>query len=228
MMSQSNPYGMMMRCLLAAAGTAAMMLAAAAWAVDPLQVDDFEDGTTMGWEEGAPSPNPPVNVPDGGPGGAGDAYLENASSGGTGAGSRMVMFNNAQWTGDYVAAGVVALQADLINLGASDLPMRVAVEGAGGGRYASVDPVVLPAGSGWLLVVFDLTDAGMVQVGGAQTLAEVLASVTELRVLASNVPDWNGAALVATVGMDNLASGSSVFTDGFESGTTAAWSLTVP
>jgi hypothetical protein len=210
MMSQSNPYGMMMRCLLAAAGTAAMMLAAAAWAVDPLQVDDFEDGTTMGWEEGAPSPNPPVNVPDGGPGGAGDAYLENASSGGTGAGSRMVMFNNAQWTGDYVAAGVVAL------------------EGAGGGRYASVDPVVLPAGSGWLLVVFDLTDAGMVQVGGAQTLAEVLASVTELRVLASNVPDWNGAALVATVGMDNLASGSSVFTDGFESGTTAAWSLTVP
>jgi hypothetical protein len=227
-MNRTVVRSLVARGLFAALGTLAIATTVPAWAVDPLQVDDFEDGTTMGWEEGAPSPNPPVNVPDGGPGGAGDAYLENASSGGTGAGSRMVMFNNAQWTGDYVAAGVVALQADLINLGASDLPMRVAVEGAGGGRYASVDPVVLPAGSGWLLVVFDLTDAGMVQVGGAQTLAEVLASVTELRVLASNVPDWNGAALVATVGMDNLASGSSVFTDGFESGTTAAWSLTVP
>lgn len=228
-MSHSNQNRTMMRCLLAAVGTAALMTAAAAWAIDPLQVDDFEDGTTMGWDEGAPSPNPPVNVPDGGPGGTGDAYLENSSSGGTGSGSRMVMFNNAQWTGDYVTAGVVALQANLINLGASDLPMRVAVEGAGGGRYASVDPVMLPAGSGWVLVVFDLTDAGMVQVGGSQTLAEVLASVTELRVLASASPDWQGGSMVATLGMDNLGVWTTaVFEDGFESGDTAAWSATVP
>jgi hypothetical protein len=123
---------------------------------------------------------------------------------------------------------VSSLQAHLNNLGATDLPMRVAIEGAGGGRFASIDPIVLPAGSGWQHVVFELTDAAMTPVGGAQTLAEVLANVTELRVLASNVPDWNGAALVATVGMDNLASGSSVFTDGFESGDTTAWSLTVP
>ena len=227
-MSHSNQHGTMVRCLLAAVGTAAMMLAAAAWAVDPTQVDDFEDGTTMGWEEGAPSPNPPVNVATGGPGGAGDAYLENISSGGTGAGSRMVMFNNAQWTGNYLAAGVSSLQAHLNNLGSTDLPMRVAIEGAGGGRFASIDPIVLPAGSGWQHVVFELTDAAMTSVGGAQTLADVLATVTELRVLASNVPDWNGAALVAVVGMDNLASGSSVFTDGFESGDTTAWSVTVP
>lgn len=228
-MNRTVVRSLVARGLFAALGTLAIATAVPAWAVDPLQVDDFEDGTTMGWEEGAPSPNPPVNVANGGPGGAGDAYLENASSGGTGAGSRMVMFNNAQWTGDYVAAGVVALQADLINLGASDLPMRVAVEGAGGGRYASVDPVVLPAGSGWLLVVFDLTDAGMVQVGGSQPLADVLASVTELRVLASASPDWQGGSMVATLGMDNLGVWTAaVFEDGFESGDTSAWSLTVP
>jgi hypothetical protein len=227
-MNRTVVSSLVARGLFAALGTLAMATAVPAWAVDPVQVDDFEDGTTMGWEEGAPSPNPPVNVANGGPGGAGDAYLENTSSGGTGAGSRMVMFNNAQWTGDYVAAGVSSLQAHLNNLGATDLPMRVAIEGAGGGRFASIDPIVLPAGSGWQHVVFELTDAAMTSVGGAQTLAEVLANVTELRVLASNVPDWNGAALVATVGMDNLASGSSVFTDGFESGDTTAWSLTVP
>jgi hypothetical protein len=227
-MNRTVVSSLVARGLFAALGTLAMATALPAWAVDPVQVDDFEDGTTMGWEEGAPSPNPPVNVANGGPGGAGDAYLENTSSGGTGAGSRMVMFNNAQWTGDYVAAGVSSLQAHLNNLGATDLPMRVAIEGAGGGRFASIDPIVLPAGSGWQHVVFELTDAAMTSVGGAQTLAEVLANVTELRVLASNVPDWNGAALVATVGMDNLASGSSVFTDGFESGDTTAWSLTVP
>ncbi|PWB73274.1 MAG: hypothetical protein C3F15_10055, partial [Holophagae bacterium] len=103
-MNRTVVSSLVARGLFAAIGTLAMATAVPAWAVDPLQVDDFEDGTTMGWEEGAPSPNPPVNVADGGPGGAGDAYLENTSSGGTGAGSRMVMFNNAQWTGDYVAA----------------------------------------------------------------------------------------------------------------------------
>jgi hypothetical protein len=206
-----------------------MVVTMPAWAVDPAQVDDFEDGTTMGWEEGAPSPNPPANIPDGGPGGAGDAYLENESAGGTGAGSRMVMFNNAQWSGDYLTTGAVALEADLLNLGATELPMRVAVEGAGGGRYASLDPIVLPAGSGWQHVVFDLSDAGMVVVGGSQTLADVLSSVVELRVLASDVPDWNGDSMVATLGMDNLRVWSSdLFADGFETGDTMAWSLTVP
>lgn len=216
------------RRLVAALGMAAAAFALNAWAVDPAQVDDFQDGTTMGWQEGAVSPNPPVNVPDGGPGGAGDAYLENTSSGGSGAGSKMIMFNNAQWTGDYVTAGVSSLQMHFNNLGATDLPMRVAVEGAGGGRFASLDPIVLPAGSGWQHVVFDLTDAAMVTVGGAQTLAQVLANVIELRVLASNVPDWNGSSLIAVLGMDNLATGASVFTNGFESGDTSGWSLTVP
>ena len=227
-MNASLRCSVMARIFAAALGTLVIAAAVPALAVDPAQVDDFEDGTTMGWEEGAVSPNPPVNVPDGGPGGAGDGDLENVSSGGAGAGSKMIMFNNLQWTGDYAAAGVTSLQAHLNNFGATDLPMRVAVEGAGGGRFASIDPIVLPAGSGWTHVVFDLTDASMTSVGGTQTLAEVLASVTELRVLAASFPDWNGGAMAAVLGMDNLASGSSVFADGFESGDTTAWSLTVP
>ena len=227
-MNVSLRCSVMTRIFVTALGFVAIVLAVPAWAVDPAQADNFEDGTTMGWQEGAVSPNPPVNVPDGGPGGAGDAYLENTSSGGTGAGSKMIMYNNAQWTGDYISAGVSSLQAHLINLGATELPMRVAVEGAGGGRFASIDPIVLPSGSGWYHVVFDLTDASMTSVGGTQTLAEVLASVTELRVLAANVPDWNGASIVGVLGVDNLATGSSVFADGFESGDTSGWSLTVP
>lgn len=227
-MNITEVCSMTARRLFTALGIVAIVTSGPAWAVDPAQVDDFQDGTTMGWQEGATSPNPPVNVPDGGPGGAGDAYLENISSGGSGAGSKMIMFNNAQWTGDYTTAGVASLQAHLNNLGATDLPMRVAVEGAGGGRFASLDPIMLPAGSGWQHVVFDLTEAAMVTVGGAQTLAQVLANVIELRILASNVPDWNGGAMAAILGMDNLASGASVFTDGFESGDTSGWSLTVP
>lgn len=58
------------------------------------QVDDFQIDSTMGWEEGSSSPNPPTNVRNGGPNGVGDAYLENRSSGGAGAGSKQVMFNS--------------------------------------------------------------------------------------------------------------------------------------
>ena len=64
------------------------------------QIDDFQNGTTMGWDEGSPSPNPPVNVATGGPDGAGDRFLQTNSSGGNGPGSRMVMFNQNQWAGD--------------------------------------------------------------------------------------------------------------------------------
>jgi len=40
------------------------------------QSDNFEDGTVQGWSEGNPSPNPPANIADGGPGGSGDNYLQ--------------------------------------------------------------------------------------------------------------------------------------------------------
>jgi hypothetical protein len=106
--------------------------------VEPGQVDDFEDGTVMGWVEGLPSPNPPMNIPDGGFMGAGDAYLENSSDGGFGAGSRMVMFNNDQWNGDFNALGIpLSIRADMANFGAELLLMRVALQGANGASYAS-------------------------------------------------------------------------------------------
>ena len=57
------------------------------------QVDNFEDGTTQGWVVGllgAPSPAPPQNIPNGGPLGAGDNYLQLTSVGGSGAGNRLV------------------------------------------------------------------------------------------------------------------------------------------
>ena len=48
------------------------------------QVDDFQDGTTMGWREGEISPNPPMHAANGGPLGALDSFLLNTSSGGNG------------------------------------------------------------------------------------------------------------------------------------------------
>jgi len=198
-------------------------------AVNLGQVDDFEDGTVMGWEEGLPSPNPPINIPDGGPLGSGDAYLLNESRGGAGPGSRMVMFNNGQWTGDYNALGIpLAIRAHMASSGPEPLLMRVAIEGATGARYASTSGTAIPTDGMWYEVVFDLSESAMTLVEGSGTLDSVLDNVAEIRILSSAVPAWSGDSLAGLLGVDNIAFDAVLFVDGFESGDTSAWSVTVP
>ena len=213
--------------VLGLALVAGLMAPGIAVAVDQTQIDDFEDGTTMGWSEGPGSPNPPVNIASGGPGGIGDNYLQNVSDGGFGAGSRLVMFNNAQWTGDYTVLGPVPeLYLHMANLGATALSMRIAVESAtaGGTQWASTTAAVLPPDGNWYAVVFRLSESDMTRVGGTQPLAAVLASVSELRILSSTAPSWRGDALVATFGVDNITASEAIFADSFESANTSAWS----
>ncbi len=168
------------------------------------QVDDFEGGTTMGWMEGLFSPNPPTNVANGGPSGAGDNYLRNVSSGAAGPGSRMVMFNTLQWTGNYLAAGVTRIEADMANFGASPLSMRIAIEGTAT-RFGSSAAVALPADGQWHSVTFDLTSADLSLISGLATLDTVLGNVQTLRILSAAAgPSWQGDAIVATLGVDNI------------------------
>ena len=170
------------------------------------QLDDFQDGTTMGWVEGSSSPNPPGNVATGGEAGAGDRYLRNVSTGGFGAGSRQVMFNEAQWTGNYNAAGVTRIDANLANFGSAPLHMRVTVADGSGGRYSSTNAVILPADGVWRPVTFDLTPSAMTQVGGASNLSTVLSNVDELRLLsAAGGPTYSAAdAISSALGVDDL------------------------
>ncbi len=169
------------------------------------QVDDFQDGTVMGWEEGAPSPNPPIVVADGGPSGAGDAFLRNYCTGSGGPGGRMVMFNFAQWTGDYVTEGVDTITA-WMRAGASGAPlnMRVTIQGAGGNRWSSAEAVVVPADDNWYPVTFDLTEAGMVSILGTASLEDVLSSVNELRILSSTAPEYIGEVIDARLDVDDI------------------------
>ena len=103
-------------------------------------LDNFEDGTALGWSEGAGSSNPPTHVTDGGPAGAGDGFVRNVS-GGFGAGSRLAMFNESgQWTGDYVSAGVTRIDAQLANFGTSPLAMRIAI---------ATGPLLGPSRTSW-------------------------------------------------------------------------------
>ena len=96
------------------------LTASTAWAV-PVGFDDFEDGTTAGWDVGNPAghPAPPVNISTGGPAGAGDAYLQLQAFGGGGSGSRLSVLNVSQWTGDFSRRPAIGM--DVNNFGPDEV-----------------------------------------------------------------------------------------------------------
>jgi hypothetical protein len=171
------------------------------------QVDDFEDGTLQGWRDGNNSPNPPTNIANGGPGGAGDNYLQDVSSGSGGAGGKLVMFNTTQWTGDYTGAGVTYIRMHMNNLGGANLEMRLALDGDGG-RFSSTDGVLLPSGSGWQIVEFPIMPSDWTSVGGTNVNA-TLGDVSDLRILHNTSPSWQGIPIAATLGVDNITASDS-------------------
>ena len=79
------------------------------------QIDDFQDNTTQNWTNGGDGAPPVLNIPNGGPGGMGDHYIQVTSNGGGGPGSRLTTFNRDQWLGDYISAGVTGIEMDLQN-----------------------------------------------------------------------------------------------------------------
>jgi Secretion system C-terminal sorting domain len=167
------------------------------------QTDNFEDGSVHGWSEGSVSPNPPVNIADGGPGGTADNYLQNVSSGSGGAGGRLVMFNTAQWKGDYTSVGVTHIIMQLNNLGSNNLEIRLAFSGSGG-RFSSTNAVLLSAGSGWQMAVFPIGQSDLTAVSGGTDVNATLSNVTELRILHNTSPSWQGIPIAVTLGVDNI------------------------
>jgi len=183
---------------VAAAAAAVLLLASPASAISIGQLDDFEDGTTQNWISGGPNPNPPVWVSTGGPSGAGDAYLRIDGNGIFGAGGNLVGFNDAQWTGDYLAAGVSAIQADMRNVGDSGLGIRLLLEGPGG-SWRSVDAQPLAVGGSWQQVSFSLEANAL---AGGFDLDATLANVTRLRIL--HAPDFDVEPVLGSLGVDNV------------------------
>ncbi len=172
------------------------------------QVDNFQGGTLAGWGNGGVGGAPPVlNVADGGPAGAGDRFLQIISDGG-GAGGRLTAFNRTQWLGNYLAAGVTAIEVDLQNLGPTSLSIRLAFKGSlsmGAPAYLTTAAVLAP-GSGWQHFTFSLLPTNLIPVAGPpayNTLFSTgLAEVRFINEIAAN--NSNGDILVGQVGIDNV------------------------
>lgn len=174
-----------------------------AQAVPVGHVDDFQDGSTMNWTDGG-SPNPPFSAADSGPSGTGDFAIEEVSSGGPVAGGRMVIFNRVQWTGDYIAEGVTAIQIDMFSLALTDLPMRLAVENSLLKRQGSVNAQILPGDGQYHTLTFNINpiDFGSI---GTSTFEEVLSDVVTLRILSAQTgPAWMGDAINSAILLDNI------------------------
>lgn len=174
------------------------------------QIDTFEDGTVQGWvvgigPVGGVHPAPPANIATGGPAGGGDNYLQLTAVGGGGPGSRLSALNLAQWAGDYTAAGIGRIGMDLINLGTTDLSIRLFVENPMGGPpvdTAITDAFLLPAGGGWQHALFNVTPAGLTVLGGDVNV--LLANVTALRIFHGIAAGFPPETVTGQLGVDNI------------------------
>jgi hypothetical protein len=192
--------------LILIGGLICAALQIAAFGISPLQVDNFQDGSLANWTSGG-SGAAQVNVSTGGPSGANDRYIQIAS-GATPLPPRLLMFNDTQWIGDYVASGITQIAMDLLNSGTAALPIRIAIrEGTGASTtpgYSSTTPFNLPADGAWHHAVFLLNAANLTGINSPQALATDLANVKDFRILSATAPSTVGDMLTAQIGIDNI------------------------
>ena len=172
--------------------------------------DTFNGGlqnwtTSLGPGGGVP-PVGPTRISSGGPGGAGDAYMALTAIGGCDRpGCRLVAMNPAQWAGDYLAAGVTRIDMDLINLGSTALTIRLLFEdpllAPPADEAVTTFGALLPVGSGWTHVGFDVSPAALTTLLGSNTT--LMSNVTIMRIIhapAAGEP----VSVVGSVGVDNI------------------------
>jgi hypothetical protein len=166
------------------------------------QTDTFSSGL-QNWKQGANSPAGALSVVNGGPAGANDAFMQIVANG-AGAGGKITVFNQSQWTGNYNTAGVGAIEMDLKNISGPDLSIRIAFRDVSGAGYSSTVGFPLAADGLWHHAIFQLDSASMSPVGIPPTLSQVLSGPVEMRILNSSAPALNGDTIVATLGVDNI------------------------
>ncbi len=179
-----------------------LMIFSTVFAVENNQFDTFQDGTTQSWGSGIPNPNPPVIVDNGGPEGDGDKYLSISSNGSLTAGGRLVVFNTAQWSGDFKSAGVNVISMYVKNFGSTELSLRIAIRGSGG-DFWSANPVLVLAGSDWEVASFIIDSMHLS--GSGTSVSSTLSGVNQFRIIHSSSGAFTGEVIEASLGIDDIS-----------------------
>src|SRR5688572_10674144 len=167
-------------------------LAAAGSAISLGQVDTFEDETSMGW--GHPQTHQPENISTGGPRGVDDNYLRFAG-GLVGWPQHLAMFNQAQWIGNWVTAGVTVVEAHVKNEGPGTVHLRAVWHGQQLSRWTSTVAVVLPPDNTWYKVAFPCREADLTRVLGTETYAQVFGNLERFMIRHdASTPSSGGSA----------------------------------
>jgi hypothetical protein len=182
---------------------AIFLSAVSAFGITMGQIDTFQSGSDN-WQSGTGGL---ALVASGRPTGAADQYLQ-ISSGANPLPPRLVALNDAQWLGDFTAAGVTSIAVDLLNPGSASLSIRIAIRESAGGAttpgYASTIPFMLPADGLWHLAIFDLNAASLTGFNSPQSLSADLANVEDFRIVDSAAPSGIGDIVTAQFGVDNI------------------------
>lgn len=174
------------------------------------QMDTF-DISTMNWSSGAN----PVYVATGGAGDNG-GFLQLSRP--PEAPFHIATYNRTQWTGNYLAAGITAIEMDLNYIDGPDaFNARLMIWGAGG-TWASTG--LTPISSGWNRYAFGLTSADLTFVnldtsgpptgagGGSGLLADTLQQVNIFQLRhdypTPTPPGSHPDHISATLGIDNV------------------------
>ena len=168
------------------------------------QVDTFQDGSVDGWGGG----DALTNVPDGGPAGVGDAYMQMVSGGSGGMGGSLATYNlDDRWLGNYPFMGIFALSADLMaptSNTTSPLSIRVALFGPEGSRWTSATPFALPADGDWHHAIFYLAAADMVQVADGAGYEQTMENVSRIMFRHAVTAMMGATVYSGTMAIDNI------------------------
>jgi len=171
-------------------------------AVTLFQTETFDSGVA-GFREGASSPNAPVNI---------GGELSNTASG-SGAGGRLLMWtDSAEWTGSFVGATAVTLDA---RAETNSINLRLAINGPGG--WFVTNDQILAADGSFSTLSFSLDEANFTRITTNGTTGifrdtfdvvtrfEILSSVSDTPSLApANGTFLRGDNIAATLVIDNL------------------------
>jgi hypothetical protein len=154
------------------------------------QIDEFTDGTD-GWLRGTGIDGELVLTADG-----------------MGSGGKLVTFNQAQWSGDYLSENVTHIQLDITNLSTEILQMRVALgngtDANSGSWYASSEAITVASGTENQSIIFPIDAESLTQVVGSSSYEDVFDHIVTLRILHSGSPSAQGDAIVAEISIDNI------------------------
>lgn len=176
-------------------------IAVAANRAAAVTLNDFQSGTSEGWQQGGAAA-PLSAVADSGPSGLGDFALQVVADA-AGSGGKLVFFNNTpQWTGDYTAQNLSSIEGVLLNDSGQSLSLRAAIDGPGG-KFATTNAIMVPSSSDFQDFTLDLLPSNFTAVDGATDLTATLESVTTLRLLHNPSPAWRGVNISGTFLFDS-------------------------